>query len=49
VPIPAFVYYTIAILIVILIFAYRNNSKTKTLIRTLQREGNQEVGMEEGK
>lgn len=49
VPIPAFVYYTIAILIVILIFAYRNNSRTKALIRTLQREGNQEVGMEEGK
>ncbi|NCA87067.1 MAG: cytochrome C biogenesis protein, partial [Clostridia bacterium] len=48
VPIPAFVYYTIAILVVILIFAYVNNSKTKTLIRTLQRDGNQEVGMEEG-
>ncbi|MDX9775058.1 MAG: cytochrome c biogenesis protein CcsA [Petrimonas sp.] len=48
VPIPAFVYYTIAILVVILIFAYVNNSKTKMLIRTLQREENQEVGMEDG-
>lgn len=49
VPIPSFVYYTIAILVVILIFAYINNSKTKTLIRTLQREGNQETGMEENR
>jgi cytochrome c-type biogenesis protein CcsB len=49
VPIPAFVYYTIAILVVILIFAYINNSKTKALIRTLQREGNQETGMEESR
>ncbi|HZK07391.1 MAG TPA: cytochrome c biogenesis protein CcsA [Bacteroidales bacterium] len=49
VPIPAFVYYTIAILLVILIFAYIKNSKTKTLIRTLQREGNQETGMEENR
>jgi cytochrome c-type biogenesis protein CcsB len=46
VPIPAFVYYTIAILVVILIFAYVNNFKTKALIRTLQRDGNQEVGIE---
>jgi len=39
VPIPIFVYYSIASLIVILIFAYINNFKMKTLMDQMKRKG----------
>jgi len=39
VPIPSFVYYTIAALIAILIFAYINNFKMKTLMEGMKKQG----------
>ncbi len=39
VPIPTLVYYTIAALVVVLIFAYINNFKMKTLMEQMKREG----------